>query len=98
VDGGWWIPLLSGRETLLPPVLYGWGERDYVGQVNELAKIVSQLQTCSPEFWELVEANDVNYVYLGKNGGSLQPSALQDCAGLTGIYAAEGVFIYQILR
>jgi hypothetical protein len=98
VDGGWWIPLLSGRETLLPPVLYGWGERDYVGRVNELAKNVSQLQTCSPEFWELVEANDVNYIYLGKNVGSLQPSALQDCAGLTGIYAAEGVFIYQILR
>ncbi len=39
-DGGWWLPLLAGRETNLPPITYG-SERgpadDYYAQVNGLA-------------------------------------------------------------
>ena len=29
VDGGAWIALLSGRETILPPITYAWGDRGY---------------------------------------------------------------------
>jgi hypothetical protein len=39
-DGGWWLPLLTGRETNVPPITYG-SERglapDYYEQVSGLA-------------------------------------------------------------
>lgn len=39
-DGGWWIPLLTGRQTSLPPLTYGTergSSEDLYLQVNQLA-------------------------------------------------------------
>ncbi|GAF79292.1 unnamed protein product, partial [marine sediment metagenome] len=96
VDGGWWITPLTGRKTLLPPVLYVMGERDYVTQVNAYAENTSQLQGCTPDFWDLVHSAEVTNIYLVNGRGSLQPDSLEECANLAIIYANEGVFVYEI--
>jgi hypothetical protein len=96
VDGGWWITPLTGRKTLLPPVLYVMGERDYVTQVNAYAEKTSQLQGCTPDFWDLVHSAEVTNIYLVNGRGSLQPDNLKECANLAIIYANEGVFVYEI--
>jgi hypothetical protein len=38
VDGGWWIMPLTGRQTILPPVVYGWGKLDVIEPINALAR------------------------------------------------------------
>jgi hypothetical protein len=72
VDGGWWIGPLTGRETLLPAVVYIMGERPYVEQVIEYARQASELQGCSPEFWDLVRKSSLTHIYLKRDKGSLK--------------------------
>jgi hypothetical protein len=39
-DAGWWVPLLTGRDSMLPPITYGLElaeEPDYAQQINTLA-------------------------------------------------------------
>ena len=95
-DGGWWIMPLTRRETLLPPVLYVMGARGTVENINNIAKTVSQLQDCSPEFWDLVEEEGVTHIYLVEGRGSLQPEGLEGCVGLSLVYEKDGVFIYEV--
>ncbi len=42
-DGGWWLPLLTGRWSNLPPITYGSeraAEADYAERVNHFAEIL----------------------------------------------------------
>lgn len=97
VDGGWWIGPLTGRETLLPAVLYVMGDDEYVRYVNEYAVRTSELQGCSPEFWDLVNSAGITYIYLNQDKGSLQPTNMQNCPYLEVVYNENGVYIYKIL-
>ena len=73
-DGGWWIPLLAGRETTIPPLTYGIEapvSPDYPRQVNEL---VSQLQTSdlsTAQSLKLLKQNGITHVYIGQQEGQV---------------------------
>ena len=97
VDGGWWILSLTGRQMLLPPVVYGWGQLDYVQQINNWAFQASKITSCSVDFWQLVKSSRTDYIYLHEGVGSLQPAAMADCTGVQTIYQAGNVFIYKIV-
>jgi hypothetical protein len=43
VDGGWWIMPLTGRQTVLPPVAYTWGEPEIIQAINDVAGRVRAL-------------------------------------------------------
>jgi hypothetical protein len=96
VDGGWWITPLTGRKTLLPPVLYIMGERDYLEQVLTYAQKASLLTGCGPEFWGLIEEVRLTHIYLNRTSGPLSLNALRDCPRLTSVYEKDGVSIYEI--
>ena len=98
VDGGWWIGPLTGRETLLPAVVYLMGDRQYVQQVNEYAKQASELQGCSPEFWDLVSRASITHIYLNQDKGSLKAENLQNCPNLALVYQEGEISIYQVLE
>jgi hypothetical protein len=98
VDGGWWIGPLTGRETLLPAVLYLMGDLEYVNQVNAYARQASDLQGCSPGFWDLVNAAGVTHIYLNQEKGSLKAENLQSCPDLELIYQESGISIFRILE
>jgi hypothetical protein len=98
VDGGWWITPLTGRDTLLPPVIYVMGEIDYVEKVLEQGRKGSQLEGCTLEMWELIEDAGLTHIYLNRTVGPLYPDSLADCPGLTILYEKDGVFIYEIGR
>jgi hypothetical protein len=98
VDGGWWILPLTGRQTLLPPVIYTWGTPDYIAQVNDWASQASQITSCSAEFWQLVQASRVDYIYIHEGVGALQPDGLASCPGIKPVYQVEGVDIYIIQK
>jgi hypothetical protein len=97
VDGGWWIGPLTGRETLLPAELYSMGDKQYVQQVNESARQASELQGCSPEFWDLVRRESVTHIYLNRDKGGLKAENLQNCPNLALVYQEGEISIYQVL-
>ena len=98
VDGGWWILPLTGRQTLLPPVIYTWGTPDYIAQINAWAGPASHMTTCTAEFWQVVQSSNVNYIYLREGVGALQPAGLVYCSGVQPVYQVEGVDIYKIQK
>jgi len=91
VDGGAWITLLSGRETILPPIAYAWGDRGYFNKVSGLALQVRTLRGCEPDFWSLIEEQRITHIYFGTNGGALQSSRFEGCLGVMRIYDKSGV-------
>jgi len=98
VDGGWWIGPLTGRETLLPAALYNMGDVDYFQQVNEYARQSSELQGCSPEFWDLVRQASVTHIYLNRAKGNLKAENLQNCPNLALVYQEGDISIYRVLE
>jgi hypothetical protein len=96
VDGGWWILPLTGRETLVPPVMYIMGQQDYVLRINNWGERAALLQGCGDEMWELFEEARINFVYIRDGVGSLQAAQLDECPGLERVYRRGGVSVYTI--
>jgi hypothetical protein len=97
VDGGWWLEGLAQRRTLLPPMVYSFAPRDIVDAVDRLAATVSTLTGCSPEFWSVVRAEGVTYLYITEGTGSLQPAGLESCPGIEEVIRIGKVRIYRVL-
>ncbi len=98
VDGGWWLPALANRRTLLPPMLYSFADRAYIDRINTLADEVSTLQGCTKDFWKLVREQGVTHIYIKEGAGSLKPADLDSCRGLEEIYRIGKVRIYKVSR
>ena len=96
VDGGWWITPLTGRLTLLPNVLSGMGDGGYAEQVNMTAAKVSQMEGCTPEFWDLVHEESLTHIYLTQSQGTIRPHHFENCLGVELIYENEDVYLYRI--
>ncbi len=98
VDGGWWLPLLADRRTILPPVLYLMGEKAYADAVLETARQAAEIDACDADFWALVADEGVTHVYLKWGVGSLQPGALANCQGARLVYDVDGIYIFTLQR
>jgi hypothetical protein len=95
VDGGYWILPVTGRQTMLPPIVYAWGTAEHNRQINDLARQAEQVTGCSPELWKLMDSDELDYVYLHAGAGSLQPPADGTCPELQAVYHAGKVWIYR---
>jgi hypothetical protein len=96
VDGGWWITPLTGRMTSLPNGLYGMGDDAFVEQVNISAAKVSQMEGCTPEFWDLVHEERLTHIYLTQSQGTIRPNHFDNCLGVELIFENEDVYLYRI--
>jgi len=96
VDGGYWILPYTQRQTVLPPAMYTWEEKDEVARINQLAEQTSHLESCTAQFWDLVRATGVTYLYATSDRGTLRPEKLASCPRLRLAYQADGVFIWQV--
>ncbi len=96
VDGGWWLLPLANRQTLLPPAAYGWGSKEYIKQIGDLAERASQVKGCTPEFWSLVKDAKLDYAFLHAGQGGLQPDQLKSCSGAKWVYHAGNAWIFEL--
>lgn len=77
-DAGWWLPLLTGRQSSLPPITYGteWGEeQDYATQVNRLATTLRghpltnlsplAVDLTTPAVLRALREEGIDYIYSG---------------------------------
>jgi hypothetical protein len=76
-DGGWWLPLLTGRQSNLPPINYV-SERttrpDYSKWVNDLTEQVQSLSPNDPEFLRNIKKRGITYIYIGQRQGRVNSS------------------------
>lgn len=105
-DGGWWLPLLSGRQTTLPPLTYvsERGPRpDYREWINQLQQLINERGVDDPETLRELDARGVSHVYLGQRQGSvnnpagpaLKPETLLASPHFRPIYHQDRVWIFE---
>lgn len=105
-DGGWWIPLLAGRQTSLPPVTYG-SERssipEFSKQVREFGFATRDYPPASEEGIGLLRDAGIRYVYIGAHQAPVTDNVI-DVAALRAspdyevAYEADGVVIFRMRR
>lgn len=95
-DGGYWLTLLTGRLSSMPPALYYYGTPQYVAQVEALARATSQEKVDDPAFWQSIEAFGATYIYIGARGGNLTPEILLRSQRFIPVYSTGGVWIFRI--
>ena len=95
-DGGYWISLLTGRDTVLPPTIYIYGSAEYVKGINDLAAAISAAESLDAEnIRQLLRDNGVTHVYVGARGGRITPQMLIDSVHYCAVYSNGAVWIFQ---
>lgn len=106
-DGGWWLPLLTGRLTNLPPLTYS-AERgitpDFLQSVNSLSYIVNAKGLDDPEVKRMLGDRGITHVFIGQrqgrvnnpNGPVLDVQLLLNNPNLRPIYHQDRVWIFEI--
>jgi len=106
-DAGWWLPLLTSRQTNLPPILYGTEKgpiSDYAQWINSLRSLAESKGFASLEFLAELKARQIGYAFIGqKNGGVnsganivLNPDELIASGYYHPIYHQDAVWIFEI--
>lgn len=103
-DGGWWLPLIAGRRTTLPPLTYAseQGPRpDYHAWVNELSAAIDSQGVDSALVQTMLVERGVTHVYLGQQQGSvnnpaggIHPELLYASRSFHLVYRQDQVYIF----
>lgn len=97
VDGGGWILPSTGRWSIVPTIFYPMSaDEDFIQNTVNLGRRASLITDCGDDFWSLVNDAKLNYIYIEKGIGGLQPSALISCEGVRQLTNIGGVYIYLI--
>lgn len=95
-DGGYWIPLLTGRETVIPPMVFT-NERvsdpNYVEKLRYIEKLNSKLS--SPEGLEMLSNEGITHVYIGERGGPINPADLLSSPYFKLVFENNFVYIFE---
>jgi len=104
-DGGYWIPLLTGREVTLPPVVYGFASAEHISEVNALARVIDAAgaKHVSPslddeEVLHILDERGVTHVYAGARGGSITPHVLVSSPHYQPVYSNGAVWIFAVIN
>lgn len=97
-DAGWWLPLLTGRQNSLPPLLYGSEQSapGYAVSVHQLAQAVRDGSAGSPAVLQALRAAGVSHVFVGARGGYLKPEALAALPAYEMLYHQDGAWVFRI--
>ncbi len=97
-DGGYWIAPLTQRPTTTPPALYPLGDSANVLHVEGLNQQVEALASDALGLWALLRKEDVDYVYLGALGGSLDPNVLETSPGFRLLYDEGRTRVFEVVE
>jgi hypothetical protein len=96
MDGGWWITPLTGRWTSLPPLIYGFGEKGLIEEVNRRAAETLQTRPGEANWWRLIREEGITHIYTHSGAEALPPESLLRCPGLKLEYRQGQVYIFKI--
>lgn len=96
-DGGWWLLPLAGRWTTAPPVLFTYGEPDYVRHVNALNDvIIGYVAGGEQAILDLISAERITHIYLVEGRGPLERGIFEGRSGFSIVYEQDGVVIIAV--
>ena len=107
-DGGWWLPLLTQRQTNLPPLTYGIEDSsgaEYLLSTNALAKDIQEEGITAPGIVDDLVKAGFEYIYIGQRQGQvnnpgpvvLDPEVLRLDPHFQVLYQRDCVWIFKII-
>ncbi|HYC60415.1 MAG TPA: hypothetical protein VEK79_12700 [Thermoanaerobaculia bacterium] len=98
IDGGYWIPLIAGRESILPPGLYPWVmPHDRVASITDfLAAWYQSAQTADAAVFDTLRTRGVTHLYFGERNTTPLRTIAAGSPRLARIYSADGVEIFML--
>ncbi len=98
-DGGWWLLPLAGRWVSTPPVLFTYGDPEYVRHVNAVSDIVASYTPGQEQaIFDMITSERITHIYLGAKGGTLNPEIFVGQPGFRTVYQQDGVTIIAVPR
>jgi hypothetical protein len=99
LDGGYWLPVTSGRTTTMPGGLYSFADPDEVRAITAFAKSMEAGDKLSDDqLAALMDESGAGYVYVGPAGagvaGKLSAARLSKVPFFEEVYARSGVHIF----
>jgi len=107
-DGGWWLPLLAGHNTNLPPITYGFESDPWPGYkdwIHSLTTAVLNKGIDDPQVLAMLAERDLHYIYVGQLQGSvnypgpfpLAPETLLASRHFRPVYHQDRVWIFEMV-
>jgi len=104
-DAGWWLPLLTGRQITLPPMLYGIEGGPHLNYRQRTNGLYEQIQTrglTDPVVVNILDESGVSHLYIGQRSGwallgslSLDPRQLAVSPWFRPVYHQDRVWIFE---
>jgi hypothetical protein len=96
VDGGYWLPYLTGREVSVPPMIYyAEGDPEYLSVVFEYLRAWRKMRTLT-DLVNLMKSYGITYIYIGPRNPDNYRKILMDSGLFEVIYDVEGVTIFKL--
>ncbi len=96
-DGGWWLLPFAGREVSTPPVIYTYGPRPYVQQVQTTTNWLRTAKDQSPaDLADWMRANGFSYAYATKAGRLFNSRQLAPSPLFSEVYHSDEVSIFAL--
>jgi hypothetical protein len=102
LDGGYFLPLLAARQTVMPPQHYASdGTLEYRAFINQRLHELHAAQNAAPEaadaLWHVLRAYGITHVYIGVRATDLDPAWFAARPDLfTPLYDQDGVAIFAV--
>jgi hypothetical protein len=107
-DGGWWLPLIAGRQTSLPPLTY-LSEKsprpDYQAWINGLTADIQNKGLNDLQVLQELAARGIEYIYIGQQQGLvntteplIQLDTLINNPRFEPVYHQDRVWIFKIIE
>lgn len=98
IDGGYWIPLVAGRTTNLPPGLYRWVMPPVRIETitRELTEWYGASQAGDVAFLDALRSQNVSHLYFGRRNTTTLRSAITASPRVSRVYAQDGVEIFEL--
>ncbi len=108
-DGGWWLPLLARRSTMLPPINYaseGGPRPDYREWINALPVEIKKSGITCPDVIAPLRERGITHVYIGQRQGRvnyagpdvLQPERLLASSCFRPTFHQDRVWVFEVAR
>jgi hypothetical protein len=96
IDGGYWLPYLTGRRVTIPPMVYfSDGDKAYVNDVIQFLREWREMRNLS-DFVALLKSRNIPYVYIGPRNPDDRRQILRASSQFEVIYDRDDVTIFRL--
>lgn len=97
-DGGYWLPVLADRSSLMPPALYpaALPEGEWRAMNELLARLAAASNLDDPALRAELAAQGVTHLYLGTRPGALKSEQIDGKPYARLVYREDGVSVYEL--